>query len=120
MEKSNRCEKKSKNSKEWADGWEYPSNYFGKGDEMLGKKVYFIEEWRVVEGIITEAGETIKGGKRYIAHFITEEAELAQRILTENDFGLTLCELFEKERKKFEENSKSDYEKLKKALGVEQ
>ena len=85
---------------------------------MLGKKVYFIEEYRIVEGIITEVGETIKGGKRYIAHFFTEEAELAQRILTENDFGLTLCELFEKERKKFEENPGYDYEDVKKALGL--
>lgn len=87
---------------------------------MLGKKVYFIEEYRVVEGIITEVGETIKGDKRYVAHFFTEEAELAQRILTKNDFGVTLCELFEKERKKIKENSEGDYEKLKKALGVEQ
>jgi hypothetical protein len=53
---------------------------------MLGKKVYFIEENRVITGIITDVCEN-KKGKKYVAIFFDVEGAVQERILRDNKFS---------------------------------
>ena len=84
---------------------------------MIGKEVFFIEENRVVAGIIIEVCES-KKGKKYVAVFFDCEGNIQKRALRDskfvNDvFGFSYEEFIEKVKEKTKE-AKGELEQLKK------
>jgi len=93
-----------------------------KGVTMIGKEIFFIEENRVVAGIVIEVCEG-KREKKYVAIFFDVEGAVQERILRDNKFsgdvfGFSFDEFIENVKKeaKAAENDlkylKKEFEKL--------